>query len=44
MPFQALVDVDFWQNDVVSEDSRIFLQCLIRYDGRYRVTPLYIPI
>lgn len=44
MPFQALVDVDFWQADVVSEDSRIFLQCLIRYDGRYTVTPMYIPI
>lgn len=44
MPFTALVDVGFWQNDVVSEDSRIFLQCLIRYDGRYTVTPMFIPI
>lgn len=44
MPFQALVDVDFWQNDIVTEDSRIFLQCLIRYDGDYTVTPLYLPM
>lgn len=44
MSFQALVDVDFWQTDVVSEDSRIFLQCLIHYDGDYTVTPMYIPI
>lgn len=44
MPWQALIDVGFWQTDVVSEDSRIFLQCLIRYDGRYTVTPMYIPI
>lgn len=44
MPWQALVDVDFWQADVVTEDSRIFLQCYIRYDGDYRVTPMYIPI
>lgn len=44
MPFQALVDVGFWQTDVVSEDSRIFLQCLIRYDGKYTVTPMFIPI
>ncbi|MBI5466792.1 MAG: glycosyltransferase family 2 protein [Candidatus Kerfeldbacteria bacterium] len=44
MPFQALVDVGFWQNDVVSEDSRIFLQCFIHYDGHYTVTPMYIPI
>lgn len=44
MPFQALVDVGFWQNDIVTEDSRIFLQCFVRYDGNYRVTPLYLPI
>ncbi len=44
MPFTALVDVDFWQNDIVTEDSRIFLQCFIRYDGDYTVTPLYLPM
>lgn len=44
MPFTALVDVGFWQNDIVTEDSRIFLQCFIEYDGDYSVTPLYLPI
>lgn len=44
MSFRALVDVDFWQNDIVTEDSRIFLQCLLRYDGDYRVTPIYLPV
>jgi hypothetical protein len=44
MPWQALVDVGFWQNDIVTEDSRIFLQCFVRYNGDYRVTPLYLPI
>ncbi|MBI5465802.1 MAG: glycosyltransferase family 2 protein [Candidatus Kerfeldbacteria bacterium] len=44
MPFKALVDVGFWQNDIVTEDSRIFLQCFVRYNGNYRVTPLYLPI
>lgn len=44
MPFQALVDVGFWQNDIVTEDSRIFLQCFIHYDGEYTVTPMYIPV
>ncbi|MDO8435688.1 MAG: glycosyltransferase family 2 protein, partial [bacterium] len=44
MPFRALVDVGFWQKDVVTDDTRIFLQCLLRYDGDYRVTPLYIPV
>ncbi|MEK7094958.1 MAG: glycosyltransferase family 2 protein [Patescibacteria group bacterium] len=44
MPFQMLVDVGFWQKDIVSEDSRIFLQALKRYQGDYRVEPLYLPV
>lgn len=44
MPFTALVDVGFWQKDVVTEDSRIFLQCFLRYNGVYRVVPLYLPV
>lgn len=44
MPLQALVDVGFWQNDIVTEDSRIFLQGFLEYDGDYTVTPLYLPI
>ena len=44
MSFKALVDVDFWQKDIVSEDSRIFLQCFFRYDGDYTVTPLFVPV
>lgn len=44
MSFKALVEVDFWQNDIVTEDSRIFLQCFLEYDGNYTVTPMYIPV
>lgn len=44
MSFQALVDVDFWQTNMVSEDSRIFWQCFLRYDGHYRVTPMFYPV
>ncbi|MBI2669870.1 MAG: glycosyltransferase family 2 protein [Candidatus Yanofskybacteria bacterium] len=44
MPLTALIDVDFWQNNMVSEDSRIFWQCFLRYDGRYQVVPLYYPV
>ena len=44
MSFRALVDIDFWQKDVVSEDSRIFLQCFNYYNGDYRVEPLYISV
>lgn len=41
MPMQALVDIGFWQTNVVSEDSRVFWQCFLRYDGDYRVTPMF---
>ncbi len=44
MNFNALVDVGFWNNDVVSEDSRIGLQCVNYYNGDYKVIPVYIPV
>lgn len=44
MSFKALVDVGYKQTDVVSDDSRIFWQCLLKYNGHYRVQPIYYPI
>ncbi|MBI4137856.1 MAG: glycosyltransferase family 2 protein [Candidatus Sungbacteria bacterium] len=44
MPFNALVEVGFWQTNVVSEDSRIFWQCLLHYHGDWRVVPLFYPL
>ncbi|OGN29039.1 MAG: hypothetical protein A3A33_00065 [Candidatus Yanofskybacteria bacterium RIFCSPLOWO2_01_FULL_49_25] len=44
MPFQAVVDIGFWQSNMVNEDSRVFWQCFLRYDGNYRVVPLYFPV
>ena len=44
MPFKALVDIGFWQRNVVSEDSRIFWQCLLHYHGDWRVVPLLYPV
>jgi hypothetical protein len=44
MSWQALVDVGFWQNNIVTEDSRIFLQCFMHYDGDYEVVPMHIPV
>lgn len=44
MPLRALVDVGFWQKDIVTEDSRIFLQCFLHYAGDYRVVPMYLPV
>jgi cellulose synthase/poly-beta-1,6-N-acetylglucosamine synthase-like glycosyltransferase len=44
MSFRALVDVGFWERDIVTEDSRIFLQCALHYDGDYEVVPIYTPV
>ena len=44
MSFKALVDVDFKQTNVVSDDSRIFWQCFLEYNGDYRVQPILYPI
>ena len=44
MSFRALIDVGFWQKNMVSEDSRIFWQCFLRYDGDYKVAPLFYPV
>lgn len=44
MSWQALIDVGFWQNNIVTEDSRIFLQCFIKYDGHYQTEPMYATV
>lgn len=44
MSFKALVDVGFWEKDVVTEDSRIFLQCFDYYQGNYQTEPMFIPV
>lgn len=44
MPLAALIAVDYWQVNMVSEDSRIFWQCFFRYDGDYEVASLHYPV
>lgn len=44
MPFKALVEIGFWETDLVSEDSRIFWQCYFHYNGDWRVVPLLYPV
>lgn len=44
MSLKALLDIGYWSTDVVSEDSRVFWQAFIRYNGDYAVHPLFIPI
>jgi len=44
MSFKALFEIDFKQTNVVSEDSRVFWQCLLKFDGDYRVKPIHYPV
>lgn len=44
MSLAPLNEIDFWQTNVVSEDSRIFWQCFLNFNGDWRVEPLYFPV
>lgn len=44
LPLPVLLDVGYWQKDVVSEDSQIFWQAFMHYDGNFRVVPLAYPV
>lgn len=44
MPFTALVEVGFYKTNIVSEDSQIFWQCYLHYNGNYRTVPLNYPV
>src|SRR3989339_1388873 len=44
MSWQALTEIGFWQNNIVTEDSRIFLQCLLHYDGHYQTEAMYATV
>ncbi len=44
MAFKTLVEVGFRQVNYAVDDSRIFWQCFLHYDGNYSVQPLYYPV
>ena len=44
MSFQALVDLDYWPRDMISDDSAIFWKAYLHYHGRYRVVPIYVTL
>ena len=44
MAFAPLAEIGFWQTNVVSEDSRIFWQCFLHFDGDWRTVPLFYPV
>ncbi len=42
--FKTLYEAGYWQKNIVSEDSRIFWNCLLFYNGDYNVTPIFYPV
>ncbi len=41
---KPLVEIGFWQENVISEDSRIFYQAFLHYHGDWQVVPLFFPV
>lgn len=44
MSLKTLVDIDFWDETIVSEDSRQFYRVFFRYKGNHRAVPLFTPV
>lgn len=44
MTLKALVEVNFWPVDVISDDSQIFWRSWLYYHGRYRTIPLFTTV
>ena len=44
MSFKMLADVGFHDKTIVTEDSRICLQGLVQYDGKYEVVPMFVTL
>lgn len=44
VPFSALYEVNYWQRNMVSEDSRIYWNLMIANNGEYDVIPLSYPV
>ena len=44
MSFKMLFDVGFHDKTIVTEDSRICLQGLVQYDGKYEVVPMFVTL
>ena len=42
--FRALCEVNYWQRNMVSEDSRIYWNLFFAHNGNYTVTPISYPV
>lgn len=44
MSMKTLVDIDFWDVEVVSEDSKQYYRAMLRYGGDHSVIPILTPV
>ncbi len=44
MSFKALVDIDYWPVDMISDDSSIYWKAYNYFDGDYRTVPMYVTV
>lgn len=44
MSFKMIVDVGFHDKTIVSEDSRICMQGIVKYNGDYEVVPMFVTL
>ncbi len=44
MSLKTLVDIDFWDKSIVSEDSRQYYRAFFRYKGDHKVIPIFCPV
>ncbi len=44
MNFKTLVEMDFWQTNVVSEDAGVFWKAFLFYGGDYQIIPIHYPV
>lgn len=43
-PMDALIETDFWSTRTIVEDGHQFWRSYFRFNGKYEVYPLYLPI
>ncbi len=44
MSFKAIIEVNYWPVDMISDDSIIFWKCYICFGGNYDIRPIFLPI
>jgi hypothetical protein len=44
MSLKTLVDIDFWDRALVSEDSRQFYRAYFKYKGNHKAIPIFSPV